>query len=348
MANEPSLTASDKALAIDLLRKSLHPAGSTVTKEAPKTPGAPQVRVRLPHSGETTLHLQRYTPGSPTSRRSHTVWVLRSAPPALVERLRRNHESFVDVTRGIVRLELPSILIDRSDLRPTRRRGATRPLRRAFSDRASLISRVLVSEPKKMWHLRGLAAAASVSTMTASHVVRQLEAIGAIRSEVSGRSKRIQLASLEKLILHWAAEYEWTVNSRLPVFAPIGDPTRFLDQLPSAIDGRKWALTLHAGASLVAPMASWDKIHVYVDVRKGEILHDIAATAGYATGDQGRLVLMQPWYRQSVWYDLQRVRDMPIVSTVQLVLDLWHYPVRGREQAEHLLRTVLQQRSNNV
>ncbi|NIM52031.1 MAG: hypothetical protein GTO22_22770 [Gemmatimonadales bacterium] len=56
---------------------------------------------------------------------------------------------------------------------------------------------------------------------------------------------------------------------------------------------------------------------------------------------------MQPWYRQSVWHDLQRARQTPIVSTLQLVLDLWHYPVRGREQSEHLLRTVLQRRASN-
>lgn len=343
MANDPVLSARDRTLAVDLLRRALRATGRMVTKEAHKPPEAPEVRVRLPRSRETILRLYGYRPGPPAASRRNAVWVLRSAPAALVERLRRNHESFVDVARGIVRLELPSILIDRTDLRPTRLKGASRPLRRAFSDRASLVSRVLVSKPNKTWHLRSLAATASVSTMTASHVVRQLEAIGAIRSEVAGRSKRIELASLEKLVFRWVAEYEWTANPRVPVLAPVGDPARFLERLPPAFEGRRWALTLQAGASLVAPMAAWDKIHVYVDVGNGETLHDVAASVGWSAGEQGRVVLMQPWYRQSVWYDLQRVRHTPIVSTLQLVLDLWHYPVRGREQSEHLLRTVLQQ-----
>jgi hypothetical protein len=26
-----------------------------------------------------------------------------------------------------------------------------------------------------------------------------------------------------------------------------------------------------------------------------------------------------------------------VVSDLQLALDLWHYPIRGREQAEHLI-----------
>ncbi len=341
MANDPALSARDRTLAVDLLRRALHATGSTVTKNAP------EVRVRLPRSREITLRLYGYGPGPPAARRGNVVWVLRSAPAALVQRLRRKHESFVDVTRGIVRLELPSILIDRTDLRPTRLRGASRPLRRAFADRASLVSRALVSQPKKTWHLRSLAAAADVSTMTASHVVRRLEAAGAVRSGAAGRSKRIELASLQKLVLAWVAEYEWTANPRLPVLAPVGDAARFLERLAPAFEGRRWALTLQAGASLVAPLAAWDKIHVYVDVKDGETLHDVAASAGWSAGEQGRLVLMQPWYRQSVWHDLQRARQTPIVSTLQLVLDLWHYPVRGREQSEHLLRTVLQRRASN-
>jgi hypothetical protein len=30
------------------------------------------------------------------------------------------------------------------------------------------------------------------------------------------------------------------------------------------------------------------------------------------------------------------------VSPLQLVLDLWHYPVRGREQAQHLIEAILE------
>jgi hypothetical protein len=58
---------------------------------------------------------------------------------------------------------------------------------------------------------------------------------------------------------------------------------------------------------------------------------------GWTPSDAGRLVLLRPYYRESVWFGLRRIESLPVVSDLQLILDLWHYPVRGREQAEVLL-----------
>ena len=53
--------------------------------------------------------------------------------------------------------------------------------------------------------------------------------------------------------------------------------------------------------------------------------------------DQGaNVVLMIPHYRYSVFYDRQIVQGLPIVSDIQLYIDLHGYPIRGREQADHL------------
>lgn len=130
--------------------------------------------------------------------------------------------------------------------------------------------------------------------------------------------------------------YDWQRNERLAVEAPVGSAERFLRKLPGALKGMQWALTLHAGASLVAPHAAWDKIHVFVDVPDARALADVARRAGWPLGD-GNLVLMRPWYAQSVWFGVRQRAGLPIVSDLQLIVDLWHYPVRGYEQAEHLL-----------
>ena len=53
--------------------------------------------------------------------------------------------------------------------------------------------------------------------------------------------------------------------------------------------------------------------------------------------DQGsNLVFMLPYYKYSVFYDCQEIESVPVVSDIQLYLDLYKYPVRGREQAEYL------------
>jgi hypothetical protein len=45
---------------------------------------------------------------------------------------------------------------------------------------------------------------------------------------------------------------------------------------------------------------------------------------------------MMPYYKHSGFYDSREVEDLRVVSDIQLYLDLYGYPVRGREQAEHL------------
>jgi hypothetical protein len=74
-----------------------------------------------------------------------------------------------------------------------------------------------------------------------------------------------------------------------------------------------------------------------VELEEDEQLRDIAASRGWAPGE-GKLVLLSPRYRHSAWYGERDVQGLKVVSDLQLVLDLWNYPVRGREQAEHVLR----------
>lgn len=53
--------------------------------------------------------------------------------------------------------------------------------------------------------------------------------------------------------------------------------------------------------------------------------------------DQGaNVILVSPYYKHSVFYDLQKIKKLWVVSDIQLYLDLYHYPLRGLEQAEYL------------
>jgi hypothetical protein len=265
------------------------------------------------------------------------LWVLRRAPERLIAELRREGHNFVDARRGAVRLVLPGIMIDRTDLTPATPTRDPQRLRDPFADRASLVARVLFRYPDRDWKTRELASAAGVSPMMASHVVRQLADWEIVDATRPGREARIRLRSERRLIEVWSAHYDWQKNPQLAFAVPMGAPTRFLQRLPDSLAKRRWALTMQAGASLIAPHATWDKVHIYVDVPSARDLRSVATSAGWSPDPAGRMVLMQPWYDHSVWTELQTVHRLPVVGTLQLVLDLWHYPVRGREQAEHLL-----------
>lgn len=328
----------------EVLRQALEGANALTIFADSQNPNA-DVELRLPeHKAPVRLQLKPWPEKLswdhiPTHKHSpELVWILRKAPMRLLDELRREGQNFVDVGRGVVRLVLPGVFIDRTDLRPASRAPEPQRLRDPFADRASLIARTLFRQPNRDWGTRELAQAAGVSPMLASHVVRQLAGWDVVKTVRHGREARIRLKSERRLVQVWTSHYDWKKNPHISFSAPVGDPSRFLRKLPKTFASHRWALTLQSGASLVAPHAAWDKVHVYIDVPTPRDLRPIGTAAGWSPDPNGRIVLMQPRYDESVWSEIQERRELPVVSLLQLILDLWHYPLRGREQAEHLLQ----------
>jgi hypothetical protein len=157
-----------------------------------------------------------------------------------------------------------------------------------------------------------------------------------------GRSVRARVPDTWALFDAWTRVYDWQQNESLTVTAPVGDPSRVLRRLPALLThAPRWALTMQAGASLLAPHATWEHIHLYVDVSSRAELAEVARGAGWEHGAGGRITLMRPWYADAVWMETREVRGVTVVNPLQLMLDLWHYPVRGREAAEYIADVVL-------
>lgn len=280
--------------------------------------------------------------GPAQSRDTNVVYVTRRATGAVHDELRRAGVSFVDLS-GTVHLVLPGLLVDRTNLRTGGSRGAVRQYFNPFSDRGSLVVRTLMQNRnriERVWGVRELAAAAGVSPATTTRVVRELEELSVVEVERVGRNAAVRLIDYAALLSAWTTAYDWTLNQRVAFDAPIGDPGRFVSRTAREWVGPRWALTLHAGAAQLAPHASWDRVHMYVDVTDHRELLRVGEERGWTPSRDGRVVLMKPFYRTSLWQGVQQAKGIPVASTLQLVLDLWGYPLRGREEAEHLLDTV--------
>ena len=333
----------DHAQAMRLLDLALKPKAKVRTLESSnrKQPSGSLVEVVGPAKRSWRLELLPW--GALSSRRKswNVVWVLREATPHLRQTLRARGENFVDLA-GAVRVELPHLIIDRTDLEPVHPPKPPRRLADPFADRSSCVARVLLSAGKtRRWGVRELAMEACVDPARASRVIRTLSELSLVRFERKGRAAAVWVESPELLLDGWTSSYHWSQNVWLAVHAPIGDPQRFLTRLRTVLGPRRWALTLQAGAARIAPHASSDKVHAYVDIPREEELGAIAARAGWTAGSDGKVVLVKPYYRTSVWQAMRSIGEVPVVSELQLVLDLWHYPLRGREQAEHVRDTIL-------
>lgn len=254
--------------------------------------------------------------------------------------LRQEGVSFIDLSSGVVCLREKGLYVDRNDIAPVRVSSSAIEKADPYSDRASKVVRILLTASQaRAWTTSGLAKAADVDVSTASRVVRELQRRELVVDEApgQGRASKIRVIDPGALLGDWTRRYAWVDNPALRVAAPVGAPSKFIARMPELLGNVRWALSMQAGASLIAPHADFDAVHVYVDVP----VESLAFARGWEPSPAGKLVLMEPSYTESVWFQAQDLEDVSVVSPLQLVLDLWHYRVRGREQAEHLVDSVL-------
>jgi len=252
-----------------------------------------------------------------------------------MEICRSNEVGYLDLV-GNAFIKFNGLLIDRQSgfknlyASVTIRQKLTRNL---FAPLSSRIVRVLITdlEPRKITELASLSGA---STIYAFKVVKSLEERGlASRDE----QHRIRIDKPGELLDLWANHYDFSKNRVESYYCPEQDPSKVM-----RLAGRKltegYALTMHAGASLIAPYVRFSDVHLYLDPRFQQ-----SAVGGLGlrpTEFGGNVHLIEP-FDQSVFYGLQRKDSLLVVSNLQLYLDLYNYPGRGREQAEFLRERTL-------
>lgn len=258
------------------------------------------------------------------------LWILAYPflSPARQELLRESGVPFFDFA-GNAWIVSDAIHVDR--------RGFPNPFseqRRArgpFSDKASLVLRALIASGSGRG-VRSIAEQAGLSPGYVSKVVQELEERGYVARSEEG----LTLQRAQELLQDWVHAYRKHWIERRGYFVPVARAQAVMDAMRQASLSDEYALALQAGASLVAPYADFDVVDVYV--------HSIGAAVELASRldarevDRGaNLRVSVPYYRVSAFFDMQEAAGLPVVSDLQLYLDLCDYPLRGREQAEHIL-----------
>jgi hypothetical protein len=236
-------------------------------------------------------------------------------------------------------LQAPGIHMDRRGFaNPGKEERGQRDL---FFDKASLVLRTLLVARSPMG-VREIASTVSskderirLSPGYVSKTVGELER----RGYVSRRDGKIMLRHAGELLRDWTSAYR---GRRRPV------PASYFVLAPSAEDllprtaeafhakGAGYVFTGHAGASLVDRYAVFDVADVYVKALE-DVEPALADLGARRVERGGNVNISVPYYRESAFYDRQMSRGgIKVASDLQLYLDLYEYPVRGREQAEHL------------
>jgi hypothetical protein len=248
--------------------------------------------------------------------------------------LKGNNLGYVDLS-GNCSLAFENVLIEKEGKRNTR--PSSRPLRSLFAPRATCVVRVLLAEPGQVWRLEELARAAAVSLGHSHNVVKRLEDLAWVERD---ERQRFRLAKPADLLEGWCDAYTYRTNEISSYFVPERVTRRFMTDVARAVEGqgRRYAFTLNAGLSLVAPHLRVPAIHCYVEGDPAPV----AAALGFrpASEAEGALHLLTP-YDPGVFYGALEKGGLKVVCLPQLYADLVHYERRGQEQAEHLRREAM-------
>jgi len=258
--------------------------------------------------------------------------------PASQQLLRDANAAFIDYA-GNAWLVAPGIHIDRRGFaNPGKEERGQRDI---FSDKASLVLRTLLVAHSPMG-VREIASNVSskdrqirLTPGYVSKVVSELER----RGYVSNRDEKIMLRHAEELLRDWTSAYRGRRRPAPASYFILAPSTEdLLPRIAASLDakGADYIFTGHAGASLVDRYAVFDVADVYVR-NLADVTPALADLGARRVERGGNVNMSLPYYRESAFYDRQMSRGgMKAASDLQLYLDLYDYPVRGREQAEHL------------
>jgi hypothetical protein len=238
--------------------------------------------------------------------------------------------NYIDLS-GNVLLSFENLYIERIGFPnrfPEERRG-----RSPFSDKASLILRLLLPHKNRLWGIREIASYLELDPGFVSRMARELEN----RNYASRVNSKIRIRNAKSILEDWVREYNHKKNRESRFFCLAKRPEEIIAKLSGAKipADLPYALSLQAGSSLISPYAVFDSVHIYI--QNQQAINYFKEQLELEEARQGEnVVLMHPYYRHSVFYGRQKAKNLWVVSDIQLYLDLYNYPIRGLEQAEHL------------
>ena len=210
-----------------------------------------------------------------------------------------------------------------------------RKLKTIFKPVSSRILRVLLEEPKKGWKILELSRIAKVSLGQTYNVCRWL-----IDEEYIKKEQGLYyLTEPGKLLDEWCRNYTYTQNKMFTYYSFEQNLEKLIKKVVRISEDKdlKYTLTLLSGASLIAPfIRGISSLQMYVT--DSENLSEWVRLLDLRPAESGNNISMYIPYGEGVFDKTQKIDDIEIVGNIQLYLDLYNYPTRGREQAEFLRR----------
>ena len=250
--------------------------------------------------------------------------------PRVREVCREEEVGYLDLA-GNCYLQLDNFYVEKEvEKNPFPRPGRPASL---FTTVSSRIPRALLEEPKRAWTVLELSRTTRVSLGQTSNVCRRL-----LEEKYVARTEgRIRVTEPGKLLDDWKDAYAGVKSASLAYYSLDRDPAHIMTRLAATASLQRWryAVTSFAAASLVAPFVRGvGTVAWYVQCAAS--IEPWVKALDLRPVEAGPNVILLIPYDEGVFYRTQTINELTLVSNIQMYLELYNNPARGREQAEFL------------
>lgn len=150
--------------------------------------------------------------------------------------------------------------------------------------------------------------------------------------------RRLQVVEPGQLLNIIRDLYFFEANEIFPYYSQAG-AEELIKKLKLANENKRYALTRMSGSSLIAPYVRYQLVDFYVaDTKEIPYWKDYLKLVDVEISGNVNIVIPQD---PRILAQVQKLKGVSVVNNIQLYLDLYKYPARGREQAEYLREQVI-------
>jgi hypothetical protein len=281
---------------------------------------------------EACLNLRDY---ARSDERDYPVFIAPYISPAAASICDQYQVGYFDLA-GNCRLAFDQVYIRREGFpNPSVQK---RDLRSLYSPKAERVLRALLAMGKRSWRMQELADEARVSLGQAANVKKLLSDREWIEAEAGGFRLRSLDDAVLPMLTEWAGNYRIERSTAREYYSlkPIPQTEAELAEASRRIKPQL-AFSGFSGAVRFAPTVRYQRVTAY-------LLGDPTAMAdrlGLKPVSSGANVTLVEPYDEGVFYGTKQVEGAPVVSPVQLYLDLTQTKGRGEEAASAILEEVI-------
>ncbi|MBZ5623706.1 MAG: hypothetical protein LAQ69_34155 [Acidobacteriia bacterium] len=213
-----------------------------------------------------------------------------------------------------------------------------RDLRSLYSPKAERILRVLLTGGKRSWRMQELADESKVSLGQVANVKKLLADREWIQTEADGFRLRPYDEAALPMLTEWAANYraERSMPGEYYSLDPIPQAEAEIVSASRQLNAQI-AFSGFSGAARFAPAVRYQRVSAYI---LGDVSALVARLRLKPVSSGANVTLIEP-YDEGVFYGAKEIESAPVVSPVQLYLDLTQTKGRGEEAASAVLEEVI-------